>query len=202
MMIPRWLVGSVAALILAGCGGTFETSYDAGIPANVTKNWRVTSVNVSVPDSLTVSNRNSLAPSADIVWHGEPFGDRRAQVARIVDDGLTAGTSGMSGERAVSISASIVQFHAVTPRAVSQAPGAVHNISYAIRVFDAATGQPLTEQQLISADFEAYVGAAAVTAAVNGQSQRVRITQHLADVTRGWLGRGPDMRRRFSSIGR
>ena len=85
---------------------------------------------------------------------------------------------------------------------MSRAPAAVHNIKYVAQVFDAETGEPLTEPESIAADLEAFVGASAVTAALEGNTQRVRIVNHLARVNRGWLGIGPDQRRTFSGLGR
>lgn len=168
----------------------------------VTRNWRASNVLVSVPQDLTVSNANSYAPNADIVWHGEPFGDRRAQVASILREGIKLGAQPLKGSRPVTLAATLRHFHAVTPAAVARAPAAVHNIAYTIQVLDTETGRALTEPQFIQADLEANVGAAAVAAAIEGRGQRTRLVQHLGRVTRGWLGYGPDQRRTFSSIGR
>jgi Family of unknown function (DUF6778) len=197
-----WIAGALAALALAGCSGSWQVAYDTGLDPEVTRGWKLVDVIALVPEDLSVSNNNSYAPSADIVWHGEPFGDRRAQVAAIIDDGLTMGATELQGTRPVTITARVIRFHAVTPAAVARAPSAVHNIRYVIQVLDAQTGDPLTAPQEISADLEAYVGAAAIAAAINGQTQRVRIVDHLANVTRGWLGFGPDQRRAFRGIGR
>ena len=195
-------LGGIAAFVLSGCAGTWTVDYDEVPSAEVTKNWRLHDVAVVVPDHLTVSNSNTFAPNADIVWHGEPFGDRKAQVAAIIDEGMTAGASDLNGDQLVTISVMVATFHAVTPSAVARAPAAVHNIGYGMQVFDSRTGEPLTEPQLISADIEAYVGSSAVTAAINGDTQRVRIVRHLEAVTRGWLGYGPDQRRQFGGVGR
>lgn len=191
-----------AMLLLSACAGTFETSYAKPPPPEVTRTWRVVDVNVVAPDGLTVSTRNSFAPSADIVWWGDPEGDRRAQVADIVDAGITAGAAGLQGTRPVTIVARLDRFHAVTPMAVSRAPAAVHNITYEMQVFDQATGKALTSPAVIKADLDAFVGAQAIAAAVEGQTQKVRITHHIAAVTRNWLGLGPDPRRRFTGLGR
>lgn len=196
------LTGGLALFALAGCSGRWTVDYAEGLDPEVTRTWKLSNVVASVPASLTVSNSNTLAPNADIVWHGEPFGDRRAQVASIMDEGITRGASELSGSRPVNLTARIIQFHSVTPAAVARSPGAVHNIKYVMQVTDAATGASLTEEQEISADLEAYVGAAAVTAAINGLTQRRRIIDHIDLVTRGWLGFGQDQRRTFSSIGR
>ncbi|MEM0947650.1 MAG: DUF6778 family protein [Pseudomonadota bacterium] len=197
------VLGALALITaLAGCGGQFETSYDAPLAAEVSQNWSLSEVVVNVPDALTVSERNRFAPNADIVWHGDPEGNRRDQVAVIVEDGIRAGAASLQGSEPVVMSVTLERFHAVTPRAVASAPAAVHNISFAVQVFDASTGSALTEPQRIQADLEANVGSAAVVAAAEGQTQKVRITNHIARVTSGWLGQGADVRRGFTSLGR
>ena len=201
-MHRRTLLTGGSALLLAGCSNSWEVAYDKGVALSTSRNWNVTNVTVTVPSDLTVSNNNTFAPNADIVWHGEPYGNRRAQVQAIMDEGISRGASALKGDVPVSLGVVLLHFHAVTPAAVARAPGAVHNIRFAIQVFDNETGTPLTEAETINADLEAYVGAAAVTAALEGNTQRVRIVNHLARVTRGWLGAGPDQRRRFSGVGR
>ncbi|MGI9389719.1 MAG: DUF6778 family protein [Boseongicola sp.] len=196
------LFGGIAAFVLSGCSGSWTVDYEEGLSSEVTKDWQLHDVAVVVPEHLTVSNSNSFAPDADIVWHGERLGNRKAQVAKIIDEGLTEGASDLDGKQKVTISVTVASFHAVTPTAVARAPAAVHNIGYGMQVFDSVTGEPLTEPQLISADLEAFVGASAVTAALKGDTQRVRIVRHLAAVTRGWLGLGPDQRRQFGGVGR
>ena len=196
------LSGVAAATLLAGCSGNWQVSYDEGINPAVSRGWRLQDVVVVVPDSLTTSEANTYAPSADIVWHGEEYGNRKAQVAAIMEEGIKTGASGLTGGTPVYITAVVRRFHAVTPAAVARAPGAVHNIDYDIQVVDARTNTPLTETQAVSADLDAYVGAAAITAALNGETQRVRIVRHIAAVTRGWLGMGEDQRHSFAGFGR
>ena len=191
-----------APLLLAGCTGRFATDFETPLSPDITRAWQVTGVDVSVSEDLTVSENNSYAPRADIVWHGEPAGDRRAQVAAIIEDGIMAGAAPLDGGRKVVIAADLERFHAVTPRAVSRAPAAVHDIIFTAQVRDAATGAPLSSMDRIQADIEAYVGAAAVIAAQEGQTQRVRVVNHIADTTAAWLGVGPDNRRSFVSLGR
>lgn len=188
--------------LLAGCSAGWETTYDAPIEASVSQSWNVRAVTVAVPDALTTTEANTLTPDADIVWHGEAFGDRKAQVAAILEDGISQGANALRGPNPVTFSVVLQEFHAVTPRARAEAPSAVHNISYTIQVLDARSGQPLTAPQLIRADLEALTGQAAFEAFTRGETQKVRITRHLKDVTAGWLGIGPDPRRSFTSVGR
>lgn len=194
--------GTAALVALSACSPNWRVDYENGVDASVSRGWHVHGVFVQVPESLTVSNANTYAPDADIVWHGEPPGDRRAQVAAILKEGISRGVAPLNGPRGVTIAVRLSHFHAVTPAAVARAPAAVHNIGYYIQVFDAETREPVTESEFVSADLEAYVGSAAVTAALQGQTQRVRIVDHLTRVTRGWLGIAADQRRSFGSIGR
>lgn len=201
-MYRRSFLLTGAALFLAGCAGRWNVAYEGGVDPEVSKSWRLKNVRVVVPSDLTVSHANTFAPNADIVWHGEPFGNRRSQVAAILREGVTLGARELRGARDVTFSVTLIQFHAVTPAAVGRAPAAVHNISYALEVLDSKTGVALTKREVIQADLEAYVGSAAVAAAINGNSQRVRIVNHIGRVTRGWLGKGSDQRRTFDSVGR
>lgn len=196
------LASGFSALALAACSGDWGVKYSDSPDPVQARRWKLSRVNVIVPDSLTVSEDNTYAPNADIVWHGEDFGDRRAQVGAIIREGLTRGARGLRGSRPVILSARLIQFHGVTPIAVDSAPGAVHNIKYDLQVFDARTGKPLTQAERISADLEAHVGTAAVIAAIQGDTQRTRIVRHIAAVTSGWLGIGPDQRRTFQGFGR
>lgn len=192
----------LAALMFAtGCSREWSTEY-APLQPDVAKAWRLSDVRVSVPDTLTTSEDNTLAPDYDVVWHGEPQGDRRAQVAAIMSEGIRRGATGLRGSIPVVLEAQVSQFHAVTPAAVATAPSAVHDIRYTIQVVDARTGAVLSPPQAIKADLPAFVGAAAVAAAVEGETQNVRITRHIARVTAGWLGLGPDPRTTFRSFGR
>ncbi|GLK65478.1 hypothetical protein F8A10_03640 [Paracoccus kondratievae] len=188
---------------LAGCATTWETAYEQLDPAQ-TANWRVASVEVAVPETLTTSEQNTYVPDFDIVWHGEPAGDRRAQVAAIVKEGIEKGASGLRGKNRVRIVATLSQFHAITPvvRENLQSSG-VHNIHYTVQVFDARTGAALTEPQPIKAELPALVGQAGDAADARGQTQRVQIVNHIALVTQNWLGRGgPDPRGAFQRRGR
>ena len=54
--------------------------------------YDVVAVNVDVPKTLKVSEANMYYPVADIVWRGEPRGDRHAQVKAIFQEAFAAGT--------------------------------------------------------------------------------------------------------------
>ncbi|MEP2029069.1 MAG: DUF6778 family protein [Paracoccaceae bacterium] len=202
MTYVKFLMAALSLILLSGCSSTWATDYDAPLDNQTTKNWRITSVEVIVPAELTVSDANVYAPNADIVWHGDVPGDRKQQVAKIVEAGVKRGAAPLRGGRAVTLVVQLQQFHAVTPKSVARAPAAVHNIKYTIQARDARSGAALTNAVQIEANLPANVGQVAVAASTNGQGQKQRTTNHIASVTAGWLGIGPDPRMEFRSLGR
>ncbi len=203
-MLKPALIALGLSLGLAGCAGSgWETAYTQVDPA-MASTWRLAAVDVSAPDTLTTSEANTYTPNVDVVWHGEPEGDRRAQAAAIVREGIQKGAgAALHGKKRVRIAATITQFHAITPvvRAMQGNVG-VHNIQYTVQVFDAATGAALTEPQPILAELPALVGKAGDEADAKGRTQRVQIVDHIAVVTQNWLGQGADPRGKFSRLGR
>jgi hypothetical protein len=186
---------------LAACGTTWQTEY-SGLDAEVSRNWRLSQITVNVPDALTVSEADTLAPVADIVWRGEAEGDRRAQVGRILTESATAGAAGLSGPRPVNLEVELVRFHGLTERAQRQLTNSgVHDIKFNIRVVDAATGALLAQEDGVTAPLIGLVGPEAVEAAAAGNNERVRIVNHLSAVFANWLGTGPDARGSFTRRG-
>jgi hypothetical protein len=58
--------------------------------------------------------------------------------------------------------------------------GVVYSIRFSLAFFDPVTGAPLGEARSIQADLPAPGGAAAVELDRQGQTERVRVTDHLA----------------------
>lgn len=191
-----------AGLALAGCGGSFSTQYPAPIPAEVTRGWHVTDVQVTVPHSLTVSEEKTYLPKADIVWREDPVGDRYAQVGRIVSDAAKLGVAPLKGPRPVVLQITMTKFHAMTFEAetITWTSG-VHNIEFVARVIDAQSGSVLAGPTFIEASFPAMTGVDMEMARAQGDSQKKQITRHLRDVFAGWTGSGADPRRAFERIG-
>ncbi len=150
--------------------------------------YKVVDVRVSVPESLSVSEANSLIPRADIVWRGDPYGDRRAQVAKVLHDGMMAGAESLQGEREVIVEIELIRFHALTERA-RYTVGGNHNIDFWMQVVDAETGEVIEPRRLLDTDLPALGGMAAVAAEARGETQKVRIEAFLAQVIRDELGK-------------
>ena len=196
--VTRPLAALAVILGLSACGGSFRTHYDAPVTAD---NWVVSDVDVTVPKTLTVSEKEVFVPSADIVWREDPPGDRYAQVAGIMEAAIAQGASRLNGSRAVRLDVTMARFHAMTFTAETRAPAGVHDVEFTITARDAATGQILAGPDYIEASLPAMTRGAMAAARAHGETQKSQITDHVAKTIAGWLGAGPDIRQRFSSVG-
>lgn len=141
----------------------------------------VNAVEIIVPDTLLVSEANRYYPKGDIVWRGEPLGDRRAQVKAIFEDGIGRGAATLEGPTPVDIQVEVLRFHALTQKA-RYTVGGVHSIAFSVTLKDPETGDTLVEPHIVKADLKAYGGEAALSAEAGGFTQKFRITNHLANV--------------------
>ena len=131
----RLLLLSAIALPLAACGSTYATDYALGLTPEVTGQWHVSSVQVVVPKSLSVSEEGLLVPQADIVWReDDPQGDRRAEVGMILQQAIAKAAAGLHGRHPVILAVQVQRFHALTFEAETLLSDAgVHNISSSSR---------------------------------------------------------------------
>lgn len=194
------LVSACAAPTVPGNNAPFEAtplSSTGAAAEQITKDTpdaapltdvHVKAITITVPRSLTVSEANRYIPKGDIVWRGDPIGDRHAQVAAIFDTAITRGAQSVQGAVPVALDIEVARFHALTEKA-RYSVGGVHNISFELTLRDPATGAALSETRLVQADLDGFGGQQAINADARGQTQKVRITDHLAEVIRQELTR-------------
>ncbi len=172
---------------VAGCGAVEPASrnvpFDPAptMQAPQAQSVQIADYSVRVPRSLRVSEANRYYPGGDIVWRGEPLGDRHQQVADILKDGIEKLRGGAATGRAVTVDIEVKRFHALTEKA-RYTIGGVHAITFDLTVRDATTGQVMVPTKTIRADLEGFGGARAIAAERNGITQKYRITNHLARV--------------------
>lgn len=201
MTLRKFALVACAALLTSACAttetATRNSAIDAGPkssgPAAValgeakftpgTSPVTVKQVRVTVPASLSVSEANSYLPKGDIVWREDPIGNRHAQVKTIVDAAMKRGVSGLNGPVPVILDVQVLKFHALTEKA-RYTVGGVHGLNFKLTVRDAKTGKPIMPPRHVRADLDAFGGAQALRAEARGQTQKVRITNHLAEVIR------------------
>lgn len=143
----------------------------------------VNSITVRVPRTLKVSEANRYLPSGDIVWREDPIGDRHAQVQKIFQDALTTGVQSLDGSIKVDLDIEVTRFHALTEKA-RYTTGGLHSISFDMAIKDPETGALLVPVRKVRADLAGFGGQQALIAESRGQTQKVRISGHLAEVIR------------------
>jgi len=169
---------------------TRNTSFSDRVNSVESSNWHVHDVQVSVPDTLTTSDVNILRPNVDVIWFGDPPGDRLEQVGVVLSDAIKDAAQSLMPEnlhRPVIIEATMMQFHSLTPRARAFV-GGIHKVKFTIQVVDQKTGEILAGPSVIQADEFAYGNWKAVRADAEGQTMKVRITNRIVDVVGDWLG--------------
>lgn len=164
------------ALTLAS-RGTGAIPQGAG-PQVLAPLYTVREVRVDVPRELRVSEANSYYPMADIVWRGDPVGDRYAQITDIFQTAAARATAPMQGPREAIVSIRLVRFHGVTER-TRYTIGGVHDMVYDLTVLDAATGAVIDGPRRIEADVRAAGGQAAINEELAGRTQKVVVTERL-----------------------
>ena len=156
--------------------------YGQGLQAAPKANaFNVTDVVVRVPRDLKVSEANSFLPSGDIVWHGDPPGDRYEQIKAIFQAAMDRGATGIAPDGIPAVlDVKVSRFHALTPKA-RYTFGGVHALQFTYTLLNPVTLEPYAPPKFVKADFHALGGAVALAAEAKGQTQKVRITDHLAE---------------------
>jgi hypothetical protein len=151
--------------------------------------YQITDVQVTVPRDLSVSEANTFLPSADIVWRGDPLGDRHAQIAAIIDTAAQP-VIGRGTGRPVVAEVVVTRFHGVTEK-TRYTVGGNHSMRFYLTLRDAATGAVLVGPRAVVADIRAAGGARAIEEDRIGRTQKVVVTERLAEVLQRELGLAP-----------
>jgi hypothetical protein len=196
MRTLKLIFALVASAALTACAGApIETTRNAPATASaeqlasapVPTSFKIESVVVNVPRTLVVSERNRFYPGGDIVWREDPLGDRHVQVQKIVEAAMVQGVRNLTpGTVPAVLHIEMTRFHALTEKA-RYTVGGVHSLQFMLTLVDPVTGQLFAEPKFVKADFDALGGQAAVRAEQAGQTQKVRITNHLAGVIQAEL---------------
>ncbi|SMX32025.1 DUF6778 family protein [Octadecabacter ascidiaceicola] len=189
LLLKTVAFGAVAAALTA-CSGVDTVTRNAPLETpriaaveqvEVVRNYSLDAIRFAAPSDLRVSEANSYYPIADIVWRGDPLGNRLEQISAIFQTSIQAAGTNLSGETPVIVDVDLVRFHSLTER-TRYSVGGVHSIKFDLTVRDAATGEVLEETRRINGDLPALGGYAALAADNAGQGQKVRITAHLTQL--------------------
>lgn len=145
--------------------------------------YNVVAINIMVPYDLKVSEANSYYPLADIVWRGEPLGDRHQQVRAIFTEAFGLGTGHMKSGPQVLVEAKVERFHSLTEK-TRYSFGGMHSLRFELTVRDATTNAVIEGPRTVIADIKASGGTQAIAEDQAGRTQRVVIIEQLRAVIR------------------
>lgn len=168
--------------------------------------YKVVDYEIKIPSSLTISEANMFLPIADIVWRGDPRGDRRTQIGAMFQNGLDRAKQQVRGTRDVKAIVTLSKFHSLTEK-TRYTVGGNHAMRFTVTLVDVTTGAVLVNNRPVKADLKAYGGARAVQAEAQGYDMKTRIQNHLsrvftAELTQphGWNGQGKKLARAINQI--
>ena len=143
--------------------------------------YRIAGVTIEVPRDLRVSEANLIFPIADIVWRGEPRGNRYIQVENIFNEAFASGTADMTSGRPVLVNLQITRFHCLT-EITRETIGGSHSLRFILTVRDAATGEIIDGPRQVHGDTKGSGGALAIAEENAGLTQRIVVVTRLSDV--------------------
>ena len=141
----------------------------------------IAKVTVDVPRTLSVSEKNSYFPKADIVWRGDTYGDRYEQVNAILKQSAEQAAAKLQGTRPVHMHIQATRFHGLSEKA-RYSTGGVHNMNFLVTLLDPVTGAVLRPAREVVSNLDALKGTAALHAESRGETQKVRVTAFLQQV--------------------
>lgn len=186
-LLMKTVAFGVIAAALTACSGVDTVTRNAPLvtprigvieQAEVVRDYSLHAVRFAAPADMRVSEANSYYPIADVVWRGDPLGNRLEQIAAIFQTSIEGAGENLTGTTPVIVDVELVRFHSLTER-TRYSVGGVHSIKFDLTVRDAETGEMLEPTRRIDGDFAALGGYAALAADNAGQGQKVRITAHL-----------------------
>lgn len=145
------------------------------------RNYSVAEVTYSVPQDISVSEGNGYYPTTDVVWRGDPIGDRPAQIGAMFEEAIARNQPNLQGELPVIVDLTLIRFHGVTER-TRFSVGGVYDIKFDMTIRDALTGFVIEPPRRIHVDLAAPGGIGAILAEQRGQTEKVRVTDFLTIV--------------------
>lgn len=180
----------VLAMVAAGCSQPGLSLQDTSVAASArsaatvpaaARDYRVAAFVFHSPDDLTVSEGNGYYPFADIVWRGDPYGNRVEQISDMFETAVLQAGRGLDGAIPVAVEITLRKFHALTER-TRYTVGGVHTIRFELTIRNFETREILEGPRLVDASFPGLGGMAAIAAEQRGETQKVRILSRLTQV--------------------
>lgn len=197
-MSTRLIAAALLALGLSACATPETATRNAPLDVaglapgavQAQQAYNVVRFDVEVPGDLRASEANMYYPIADIVWRGDALGDRHAQVAALFQEAAARASDSFDGPNDVIVQIQLSRFHGVTEK-TRLSVGGTYNMVFLLQVVDARTGAVLEPARQVVANLDAPGGAVGRALIEAGQTERVRVVDHLTSVLMSELGANP-----------
>ncbi len=207
MTYLRLIAVAAISVLLAGCADTMPASRSATPEAplgvlnaeqaapgvetvKIVPRYNIKAISVVAPRTLRVSEANLIKPVADIVWRGDPKGDRYTQVEAIIADAAGQATARMGKGRAALLDLEVTRFHALTEKARYVLPfGGEFEIGLIVTLRDAKTGALIDGPREIARDVAASTGKHAIEEEAKGYTEKKAVTEAAFQLLRDELVR-------------
>lgn len=186
MTLTRMVSLTALMLTVAGCASyeapTRAASLDvAGLTPAATlaqRSYSLQDMQIIVPQDLRVSEGAGYYPNADVVWRGDPIGDRGQQITAMFQTAGDRVSAGLNGDVPVLVVVTLQRFHGLTER-TRYSVGGTYSIEFNLEIRNAQTGAVIEAAHFVKADLPGPGGLAAVALEQAGQTEKVRVTDHL-----------------------
>jgi hypothetical protein len=160
-----------------------SSSRAEGLAFATVPNYHLAGLAFSTLPDLSVSEANTFYPAADVVWHGDPSGDRIAQIEALFAEAARRNMADDSrnADQRVVLDVKLVRFHGLTNR-TQFSTGGVYNIIFDLTMRDAATGEVIEPTRRVVADLDAWGGNTNALLEAEGITQKKRVTDFLTTV--------------------
>ncbi|WP_322888863.1 MULTISPECIES: DUF6778 family protein [unclassified Yoonia] len=150
---------------------------------DLVRDYKLVGLNFATLPDLQVSEANSYYPQADIVWRGDPAGDRLAQIEALFTEAArrNMATDMKNADRRVVLDVTLVRFHGLSNR-TQFSTGGVYNVIFDLAVRDAQTGAVIEPTRRVVANLDAWGGNANAQLEAQGITQKMRVTDFLTSV--------------------
>ena len=146
MRLLKTVLATALVFFVAGCvndnGVTRNATLEAPLPSvgeQALPSYTVRNVQIIVPETLSVSEANSIKPVADIVWRGDIGGTRHEQLRVLFEEAARDGAERLRGQVPVVAEMTLTRFHGLTQRTRYSYQGD-YDINFVLVVRNANTG--------------------------------------------------------------
>lgn len=106
---------------VAGCSSLDTVSRNTPLSASgfetqgiqVQRDYRVHEMRFQAPEDIQVSEGNGYYPFTDVVWRGDPLGDRIEQIGAIFEEAKSRNDGLLTGEKGILLDINLVRFHGI-----------------------------------------------------------------------------------------